>query len=110
MIAALLSLTLAEVDGTAGLGPIGAMGIAVAMLAMLTFLPALLGRRPARVLAPRSSAGNGVPHVGDEGADETHGAWRRVGERVARGPRRVWIGDRGLLARHGARPADFEPG
>src|SRR3712207_7194923 len=22
--------------------------------------------------------GNGVPHVGDTGADETHGAWRRV--------------------------------
>ena len=35
--------------------------------------------------------GNGIPHLGDEGADETHGAWRRVGERVAKRPRRVWI-------------------
>ena len=46
--AALLTLTLAKVNGTAGLGPIGAMGVAVAMLVMLTFLPALLtivGRR-----------------------------------------------------------------
>ena len=36
--------------------------------------------------------GNGIPHFGDEGADETHGAWRRVGDRVARSPRRIWIG------------------
>jgi RND superfamily putative drug exporter len=42
--------------------------------------------------------GNGVPHLGDEGADETHGAWRRVGERVARSPRRVWIGTAAVLA------------
>ena len=42
VIAALLCLTLAEVNGTSGLGPIGALGIAVAMLAMLTLLPALL--------------------------------------------------------------------
>src|SRR3954471_5513109 len=47
--AALLSLSLAKVNGTAGLGPIGAMGIAVAVVVMLTFLPAILliaGRRP----------------------------------------------------------------
>ena len=40
---------------------------------------------------------NGVPHYGDEGADETHGTWRRVGERVARGPRRIWIGTAAVL-------------
>ena len=56
------------------------MGILVAMLSMLTLLPALLaivGRRP---FWPR------IPHFGDEGADETHGAWRRVAERVAAPP------------------------
>ena len=42
VIAALLCLSLAEVEGTAGLGPIGAMGIAVAMITMLTLLPAML--------------------------------------------------------------------
>ena len=42
MIAALLCLTLADVNATSGAGPIGAMGIAIAMLAMLTLLPALL--------------------------------------------------------------------
>ena len=42
VIAALLCLMLADVEGTAGLGPIGAMGIGVAMVAMLTALPAFL--------------------------------------------------------------------
>ena len=49
VMATLLSLSLAKVNGTAGLGPIGAMGIGVAIVVMLTFLPALLtivGRRP----------------------------------------------------------------
>jgi RND superfamily putative drug exporter len=48
VIAALFCLMLAKVNGTAGLGPIAAMGIACAALSMLTFLPALLtifGRR-----------------------------------------------------------------
>ena len=48
VIAALLCLTIAEVNGTAGLGPIAAIGIACAALSMLTLLPALLtifGRR-----------------------------------------------------------------
>ncbi len=99
VIAALLCLTLAEVDGTAGLGPIGALGIAVAMVTMLTVLPALLvvcGRR-AFWRPPMFGKGNGVPHFGDEGADETHGAWRRVGDRVARGPRRIWVGTASVL-------------
>ena len=56
--AALLSLSLAKVNGTAGLGPIGAMGIAVALLVMLTFLPAiLLHRRPPAVLAVHPARG-----------------------------------------------------
>ena len=100
VICALLCLTIAEVEGTAGLGPIGALGIAVAMVSMLTLLPALLvicGRR-AFWHPPMFGWGNGIPHFGDEGADETHGAWRRVGERVARGPRRIWIGTIALLA------------
>jgi putative drug exporter of the RND superfamily len=48
VIAALLCLVIAKVNGTAGLGPIAAIGIACAALSMLTLLPALLtifGRR-----------------------------------------------------------------
>jgi RND superfamily putative drug exporter len=99
VMAALICLTLAEVEGTAGLGPIGAMGVFIAMMTMLTFLPAALtisGRRwfwrP-----PILGWSNGVPHFGDAGADETHGVWRRVGNAVARRPRPIWVGVTAVL-------------
>ncbi|HEU4658687.1 MAG TPA: MMPL family transporter [Capillimicrobium sp.] len=91
VIAGLLCLSLAELNSTASLGPIGALGIAVAMVAMLTLLPALLVISPRRVFWPR------IPRYGETGADETHGAWRAVAERVARSPRRVWMGALALL-------------
>jgi RND superfamily putative drug exporter len=154
VMAALLVLVLAEVNGTAGLGPIGAMGIFVAMTFMLTMLPAALvivGRRAfwpfvpdgpggplkphtnrwrraifsllvGAVVAAAASAGGGAAagigfvvgallsffvlaplfHRLDVGVfyprverplaerhrltDETHGFWRRIGERVAARP------------------------
>jgi putative drug exporter of the RND superfamily len=92
VILALLCLSLAEVNGTNGLGPIGAMGVALAMLAMLTLLPAAL------VAGGRKAFWPFVPRFGSEGANETHGAWRRVGERVAARPRRVWVTTIALLA------------
>src|SRR3954451_7186048 len=85
VIAALLTLSIAEVNGTAGLGPIGAMGVALAMIAMLTLLPALLTICGRNWFWPR------IPHVGEIGVDETHGAWRRIGDRVDRRPRAVWV-------------------
>ncbi|HWC25487.1 MAG TPA: MMPL family transporter, partial [Solirubrobacteraceae bacterium] len=91
VIAALLCLMLADVNGTSGLGPVGALGVAVAMLAMLTLLPAWL------VIWGRVAFWPRVPRVGTEGTDETHGAWRRIGDRVARRPRRVWVGTVALL-------------
>jgi RND superfamily putative drug exporter len=92
VMAALLTLSLAEVTGTSGLGPIGAMGIAMAMLSMLTILPALLTVFGRRAFWPF------VPRVGTEGADETHGVWRRIAEWVGRRPRRVWLGTTAVLA------------
>jgi putative drug exporter of the RND superfamily len=99
VICALLCLTVARVEGTAGLGPIGALGIAVAMASMLTLLPALLVICGRRAFWRPAIFGwdNGIPHFGDEGADETHGFWRRTGERVAVRPRRVWIGTTAVL-------------
>jgi RND superfamily putative drug exporter len=104
VIAALLCLTLAEVNGTAGLGPVGAMGIFVAVLAMLTLLPALL------LICGRLAFWPAVPHVGDAGADETHGRWRAVGERVARNPRRVAVGVVGGLGVMALGLLDFDGG
>src|SRR4051794_24639650 len=89
VIAALLTLTIADVNSTAGLGPVGAIGIGLAMVSMLTILPALLticGRN-----AFWSPGLDTIPHTGQAGVDETHGFWRRIGDRVATRPRAVWV-------------------
>jgi RND superfamily putative drug exporter len=168
VIAALLCLTVARVNGTAGLGPIAAMGVACAALSMLTLLPALLtifGRRAFWPFVPhapetapsaesvsdrarrkivegsglgafvrvfgacllivfppvlilvlinwvlRRLSGRRIPslivgpldravflpyeirrHRLEREVDVTHGAWAKVGNRVARSPRRVMGG------------------
>jgi RND superfamily putative drug exporter len=59
VIAALLCLLIAKVNGTAGLGPIAAIGIACAALSGLTLLPALLtifGRRAFWPFVPHTPA------------------------------------------------------
>ena len=92
VMAALLTLTLAEVTGTSGLGPICALGVGIAMVAMLTILPALLAITGRKAFWPF------IPRVGTVGIDETHGFWSRVAAWVGKGPRRVWIGTSLLLA------------
>ena len=83
VIAALLCLLVAEVNGTRGLGPIGAMGVALAMLSALTLLPALL------VIAGRGAFWPFIPRYGSEGADAEHGLWRRIADYVDRYHRRI---------------------
>jgi putative drug exporter of the RND superfamily len=177
VIAALLCLSIAKVNGTSGMGPIVAMGVACAALSMLTLLPALLtifGRRafwpfvphtpswsladetPTTSLGRRIVEGSSVraalPAIGaalvvllvlplvllnaalrglvalvtagrvrfpslivgpldrrifkpyevrrtkhEHLADATHGFWKRVGDRVATGPRRVAVGSIAVL-------------
>jgi RND superfamily putative drug exporter len=91
VVAGLLCLVLADVNGTAGLGPFAAIGVGVAMLAMVTLLPALLliaGRRAFWPLVPRAGA-----------ASPTHAsAWRRLGEWIDARRRPVWITSVALLA------------
>ncbi len=80
VIAALFCLTIAKVNGTSGMGPIAAMGVACAALSMLTLLPALLtifGRRAFWPFAPHSTK-----WMAPEGA--TSGRLRR---RIAEGSR-----------------------
>ena len=84
VVAALLCLSLAELDTTAGLGPIGAMGIAVSAFAMLTLLPALL------LIGGRTAFWPFVPRYGSADAAAS-GAWRRLGEWILPRHRRVWI-------------------
>ncbi|MFI5005027.1 MAG: MMPL family transporter [Solirubrobacterales bacterium] len=78
VIAALLCLVVAEVNGTRGLGPVGAMGVALAMISALTLLPALL------VIAGRGAFWPFIPRYGSEGADAEHGLWRRIADYVDR--------------------------
>jgi RND superfamily putative drug exporter len=82
--AALLCLTVAEVNTTAGLGPVGAMGIAVAAAAMLTLLPALL------LIGGRRAFWPFVPRYGSD-EEAARGPWRRLGDWIAPRRRRVWI-------------------
>lgn len=87
VVAGLLCLSLAQVNGTQGLGSIGAIGVAIAALSMLTLLPALL------VIFGRWAFWPFIPRVEEGGSTQaTRGWFRRIGEWIARGPRRTWIG------------------
>jgi RND superfamily putative drug exporter len=77
VIAALLCLLVARVNGTSGLGPIAAIGIFCAALAMLTLLPALLtifGRRAFWPFVPHT------PETAPAAADISARARRRIVE------------------------------
>jgi putative drug exporter of the RND superfamily len=77
VIAALLCLMLAKVNGTSGLGPIAAIGIACAALSMLTLLPALLtifGRRAFWPFVPHT------PETAPRAEAVSAGARRRIVE------------------------------
>jgi RND superfamily putative drug exporter len=104
VIAALLCLMLAKVNGTSGLGPIGALGIAVAMVAMLTLLPALL------VIAGRWVFFPFIPRYDHAALREPTGRWRRLGDRIARRPRRIWVGVVALLLVLSLGVLDFDDG
>ncbi len=78
VIAALLCLTIAKVNGTAGLGPIAAIGIACAALSMLTLLPALLTIFGRRAFWPF------VPHT-PETAPSADGVSERAQEKIVNG-------------------------
>ena len=84
VILSLLTLTLAELNSTKGLGPVLAIGVGVALLAMMTLLPALLVISGRWVFWPAKPAyGSAEP--------TTRGFWARVGRRIAVRPRVVWI-------------------
>ncbi len=77
VVAALLCLLIAKVNGTSGLGPIAAIGIACAALSMLTLLPALLtifGRRAFWPFVPHT------PETAPQAEAISEGARRRIVE------------------------------
>ncbi|MES5819862.1 MMPL family transporter [Streptomyces sp. RG80] len=79
----LLALLLSDLTNNRALGPVGAIGIAAAVIGSLTFLPAalvLLGPAaywPAKSPSPEARSGGS-------------GVWQRVAALVDRAPRKVW--------------------
>jgi RND superfamily putative drug exporter len=84
VILSLLALSLAELNSTKSMGPVLAIGVVVALLAMMTLLPALL------VIAGRWVFWPVKPRYGS--AEPTSsGIWARTGRAIATRPRVVWI-------------------
>ncbi|HEX6470812.1 MAG TPA: MMPL family transporter [Streptosporangiaceae bacterium] len=85
----LLCLLVAEMNSTAGLGPVAAAGVVCALAAMTTLLPALLvifGRWVFWPLVPRYDA----RYHGAEAYEREHGIWSRVARLVSNRPRVLW--------------------
>ena len=91
VVLGMLCLTVAETNSTKGLGPVAAIGVVIALASMITLLPALLLVCGRRVFWPKRPV--------EGSADPTAtGVWSHVGNRIARHPRRVWVGTAIVLA------------
>ena len=90
VIAALLCLVLSDLATNRALGPIGAIGIAFAVLSALTFLPALLavfGRAAFWPFIPTQP----LAMIPDDLTQPVKGFWPRQARLVARRARPVWV-------------------
>lgn len=121
VIIGLLCLLFAQMNSTASLGPVGAAGIACALLVMLIMLPVILLTIPAvlafiawivtwipakllparwlkrlnasfwrGMLSPRWIFWPFVPRFGTP-VKSTTGFWAKVGQRIKKAPRAVWV-------------------
>ena len=84
VIVGMLCLLAAETNSTSSLGPVAAIGVAVALLVMVTLLPVLL------IVCGRWVFWPAKPRYGSD-EPTTRGLWARVGHRIARRPRTVWV-------------------
>ncbi len=91
VVAGMLCLLFASLNSTRGLGPVAAVGIVIALLAMLTLLPALL------VICGRWVFWPLRPAYGSDDHTESS-VWGRIGRRIAVRPRLTWITTSVLLA------------
>jgi RND superfamily putative drug exporter len=84
VIAGLMVLLLSDLSSNRGLGPVGSIGIASAMLAALTLLPALIVLFGRWIFWPK------IPKFDDED-EKLSGFWAKVGSFVDRRPTPIWI-------------------
>jgi RND superfamily putative drug exporter len=79
----LLILLFSQLTNTAGLGPIGAIGIVCSMFTILTLLPSFLLVFGRWIFWPRRPLFDGDDHV-------MSGPWSKVANGIGRNPRRAW--------------------
>ena len=119
VIAALFCLSLARVNGTSGLGPLGALGVFCAALSMLTLLPALLlifGRRafwpfvphtpetrPREERSPRTGASCWRPRASARWPRSSAPAWSCLSCCRSRSSRRSCASSRAAACRRSSR-------
>jgi RND superfamily putative drug exporter len=102
VILGVLCLLFSDLGSNRGLGPISAVSIALAVLAALTFLPAVL------VLLGRAAFWPFRPRYGDQ---HEHGrGWQRVADGVGRRPGRYLLGSVGALVVLAAFVPSFDAG
>ena len=80
----LLVLLFSQLTNTAGLGPIGAIGIACSVITILTLLPALLLLFGRWIFWPRRPEFDGEDQV-------LGGVWSKLGNTISRSPRKAWV-------------------
>jgi RND superfamily putative drug exporter len=84
VILGLLTLSVAELNSTKSLGPVLAIGVGVALVSMMTLLPALLLIFGRWIFWPvKPAVGTAEPTA--------RGFWAGVGRRIAVRPRVVWV-------------------
>ncbi len=93
VIAGLLCLLLSDLTSNKALGPVGAIGIALAIIASLTLLPSLLLMWGRKVFWPRmprftKQVHSDIPKVG---------LWPKVAHFVSRRARFIWVGSTVVL-------------
>ena len=86
----LLVLLLASLQNNKGLGPVGAIGVACAVVTILTFLPALLVVFGRWIFWPR------IPHYGSED-EKLAGIWSKVALATERKPKKYLFATTMLL-------------
>jgi RND superfamily putative drug exporter len=90
VVVGMLCLSFAELNSTAGLGPVLAVGVGVTFLVMVTLLPAMLVICGRWIFWPkRPTFGSPEP--------TSSGFWAKVGSRIAPRPRMVWSVTAALL-------------
>lgn len=84
VVAGLMVLLVSELSSNRGLGPVGSVGIIVAMATQLTLLPALLVLFGRKIFWPK------IPRF-DDVDERLSGFWAKVANLVGNHPKRVWV-------------------